>query len=607
MGHRSVTSTRRRLGGTAIGVGGAAFAVIQILQQTVGAFDPRPVVSLLLAVTIGLGGLALQRARHRAARSGVLRRLMRVWPLRRIGDTDPLALGVFPPPDAVRGSGLGPYVARGADAAVREAIGAGGLVVLVGPDRAGKSRTACEMARSVAGGRMAVVPVGGAALAALVDDPSFTPPADAVWWLDDLERFEAHLDGPQLATLLDGRTVVTTVRPQAWEALLRGSGDAGERGRRLAAAARVVVLPSAASAAEAERARELYPDALDLSGGLGATLGALPAPSSTVAPALDGEREPEPAADRVLVLGLGATAASALVLAVAVLTGGWAEAVAPPVSAQLAKIRQAAQRAGDATTSSAVQDLHGVRSHVFVLAPSDGSRNPELRIYDEEDGWLRLRFRFRPGYREAPEGTTLAADYRNGAELYGLQRPGVLDVDRDGHSELLATYETFLPEGMFPAALLAIKVPVVVAWDDSAQRYAISPALPAVQPHFAGELAPFFAGPYALADPQAGITLRAGAASELLADPAIRVRGSQSLLAARAIDGSSPRRLAVTTYAMGVVRGRVESTLGCTSQAGVVRIVRTGRRSLQRVLRDVAPGFARDVIGGSDDRGRSCV
>ena len=166
---------------------------------------------------------------------------------------------------------------------------------------------------------------------------------------------------------------------------------------------------------------------------------------------------------------------------------------------------------------------------------------------------------------------------------------------------------TYLPEGMVRKAIQTIKVPVVVAWDDRAQRYAIAPAIPAVQPRIAGTLAGFFAGPYALADPRTGVRLRAGAASEVRVDPAIRIRGSQSLIVARAIDGRGPARLAVTTYAMGLSRGRVDSTLGCTARTAIVRTVRTRGRSSQRVLRDVAPRFARDVIGGSDDRGRSCT
>lgn len=560
-------------------MGGVVFALIQILQQTVGAFDPRPVVSLLVAVTVGLAGLALQRGRHVAARSGVLRGLLHVWPLRRIADVDPLTLGVFPPADAGRGSSLGPYVARDADDAVREALGEGGLVVLVGPERAGKSRTACEVARDSFGDRPAVVPASGTALAALLDDPSFTPPRDALWWLDDLERFAPHLNAPELAVLLDGRTVVTTVRPQAWEELLRGSGDVGERGRRLAAAARVIALPAALSAAEADRARELYSDSLDLTRGLAAALGAAPAPATPEAPAPTvREREREATGDRVFVLGLGATAASALVLALVVNTGGWAKPVAPPVSAQLDAIRQAAEREGSATVFASVEDLHGVSSHVFVLAPRDGTPTAELRIYDEDDGWLRLRFSFRPRTRGGDGGYAVVPpeDLQGGDWDYDLGRPRTVDIDGDGNSELVATYQLTVADE-------PIKVPVVIAWDDYAQRYAISAALPALQPPIPGWLGAYFVGAYTLADARTGTRLRAGAVSEF------RIVRDQRLIAARAIQGRGPARLAVTVYVLRLSRGRVTPVLSCTGRENeTVRIVATGHRSAQRVLAAVA-------------------
>jgi hypothetical protein len=602
--HSAVTSTRRRLGGTAVGVGGVAFALIQILQQTVGAFDPRPVVSLLVAVTIGLAGLVLQRARHRAARSGVLRARLRVWPLPRIGDVDPLALGVFPPADAVRGSSLGPYVARDADDAVRSALDEGGLVVLVGPDRAGKSRTAYEVARDSYSDHVAVVPVGGAALAALLDDASFTPATDALWWLDDLERFAEHLDSPELALLLDGRIVVMTVRPQAWEELLRASGDAGERGRRLAAVARVIVIPAAASVEEAERARELYPEPLNLTGGLGAALGAMPAPSKprALTPASPiGEHERHLAGDRSFVLGMGATAASVIALALVLNAGGWAKRTPPPVSNQLDTIRQRAEREGSVTVFSGVEDLHGVRSHVFVLAPKTGSR--ELRIYDEDGGWLRLRLKFRPQTRSNGEsGRGVGVCYcseppevlQRGDWDYNLRRPLALDIDKDGDSELLATYELVL--GISP-----IVIPLVVAWDDHEQRYAISPVLEENKV-IPGQLGPYFSGDYTLADarayPRPYPRLRAGAASQIRPSN-IRIFDNQSLIVARAIDLSGPERLAIGVYDLTLDDGRVSARV-CGDQ----HIVPTGRRSAKRVLRDVATKFAREV---ADSPGLVCT
>ncbi len=607
MRHGSVTSTRRRLGGAALGLGGVAFAVIQILEQTIGAFDPRPIVAGLIAVTIGFAGLALERGRHVAATSRVLRGLLRVWPLRRVGDTDPLALGVFPPADAARGAALGPYVARDADPAVREALLAGGLVVVVGPDRAGKSRTAAEVARAGLGDRFVVLPVSGGALAALLADPSFTPPPDAVWWLDDLERFSGQLDASELDVLLDGRRVLATVRPQAWAQLLRASGDDGERGRRLAAAARVITVPAAASPAEAQRAREIHPD-LDLGAAavLGEALAARcgPAPAAPAPGAPDpGRRELEPGRDRALILGLAATVASAVVLGLVIRIGGWAVEPPPPISAQLDAIRQAAQRAGDLVLLAREVALHGTdaRSHLFVLTPRE-TGSGELRIYDERGGLLRLGLGFRPKTRGGGGSFAIAPpqELRRGDWDYSVAPPVEADLDGDGRSELVATYGLTTSNG-------PIAVPVVVGWDDESQRYAISPLLPGDQPVRAGvppgaAVDPYFTGAYVLTDPRTGARLRAGAAV------AYRVVAGGRVVVARTVDAPGAPRLAITVYAISMSRGRAAATLACGGgEDGIVRLVARGRRSADQVLDQVGSRFAREAVGGAPPDGSSCV
>jgi hypothetical protein len=52
-----------QLGTPSLALDGAAFALIQILQASVGQFNPRPVVSVLLAVCIAMAGWTLGRAR----------------------------------------------------------------------------------------------------------------------------------------------------------------------------------------------------------------------------------------------------------------------------------------------------------------------------------------------------------------------------------------------------------------------------------------------------------------------------------------------------------------------------------------------------------------
>ena len=607
MRHGSVTSTRRRLGGAALGLGGVAFAVIQILEQTIGAFDPRPIVAGLIAVTIGFAGLALERGRHVAATSRVLRGLLRVWPLRRVGDTDPLALGVFPPADAARGAALGPYVARDADPAVREALLAGGLVVVVGPDRAGKSRTAAEVARAGLGDRFVVLPVSGGALAALLADPSFTPPPDAVWWLDDLERFSGQLDASELDVLLDGRRVLATVRPQAWAQLLRASGDDGERGRRLAAAARVITVPAAASPAEAQRAREIHPD-LDL--GAAAVLGEALAAHSAPAPAAPAPGTPGGSRARARTHARpGADPRARRDGRV----GGRARARHPH--------RRLGRRAAPADQRPARRDPPGRPArgrHRPARARGRAARDRRALAPvrpDAEGDRLRraadLRRARRPAAtrpRLSPEDAGRRRELRDrpaagaAARRLGLLRrpPVEADLDGDGRSELVATYGLTTSNG-------PIAVPVVVGWDDESQRYAISPLLPGDQPVRAGvppgaAVDPYFTGAYVLTDPRTGARLRAGAAV------AYRVVAGGRVVVARTVDAPGAPRLAITVYAISMSRGRAAATLACGGgEDGIVRLVARGRRGADQVLDQVGSRFAREAVGGAPPDGSSCV
>lgn len=269
-----MTSQRARVGATVLGAAGVAFGVIQLLQGTVSAFDPRPVVSLALAVAVGIVGVTLERLRHTIGRRRVLSGALHAWSLLSVSDADPLALGIFPARTATHCAQGAPYVARDADESVQKAARNGGIVVVYGPPRAGKSRTAYEAARVVLPDRPVVIPDGGAALRRAVQDASFVPPDGAVWWLDDLERFMQQLEGTVVEALVDRRwTVVTTVREDAWRELLRAAGDSGDRGRRLLAAATTIHLPSQLSARECEAAGELYPG-IDVSDGIGEALAA---------------------------------------------------------------------------------------------------------------------------------------------------------------------------------------------------------------------------------------------------------------------------------------------------------------------------------------------
>jgi hypothetical protein len=74
--------------------------VLRVLQQVVGAFDPRPSVSALIALTAATATFAPDRLRQGRQsvqrRHGRLDAALRFWPLRRLGEVDRPRLGVFP-------------------------------------------------------------------------------------------------------------------------------------------------------------------------------------------------------------------------------------------------------------------------------------------------------------------------------------------------------------------------------------------------------------------------------------------------------------------------------------------------------------------------------
>ena len=174
--HRMEGGGRARLGAAAIGLGGLAFGVIQVLQGSVNAFNPRPVVAVLCAVAVGLAGLSAERLRSVSAHNRDLRDALAAWPPPRLRDADLLLLGVFPRAPTGNGAApYGPYVPRDADASLREALSRGGLTVVVGPERAGKSRSAAESARALWPDRAVVIPADGGGLRALIDDHAVVP------------------------------------------------------------------------------------------------------------------------------------------------------------------------------------------------------------------------------------------------------------------------------------------------------------------------------------------------------------------------------------------------------------------------------------------------
>jgi hypothetical protein len=106
-------------------------------------------------------------AERRAARERRCRSLLALWPLPAIEEADPFAIGVFYSrrAEGYRGGRLRPpYVARALDAELAELLDAQPLILVKGQSRAGKSRTAYEVAaRELAAWRL-LVPNDRAAL-----------------------------------------------------------------------------------------------------------------------------------------------------------------------------------------------------------------------------------------------------------------------------------------------------------------------------------------------------------------------------------------------------------------------------------------------------------
>src|SRR5215210_1747964 len=120
-GRRASEGTRTGLAGFV--VGGGVLAGLQVLQQVLGAFEPREVVTVLIAVAVALATTAAAKWRARAQRDARLEHELRAWPLPLLKEVDPLLLGVWP--ERAEG-GVAPYVERELDGRLRAALNTSG-------------------------------------------------------------------------------------------------------------------------------------------------------------------------------------------------------------------------------------------------------------------------------------------------------------------------------------------------------------------------------------------------------------------------------------------------------------------------------------------------
>jgi hypothetical protein len=263
----SSTASRRQDGLQLATILAVAVAVITPAQAL---FDDRLDEGLALIVgaaglAVGLASQALQalerRRRAKTAREAALAQLLARWPLPAAREVDPYELGVDPPRDPAEDL---PYIARDADAELRESLRAAPFVLVTGPRLAGKTRTAYEALVAELPDARVIAPRSAAAFArllALEEPPELRDVS--VLWLDGLDDFlrEGGLDGRVLddaAGLRPRMTIVATLSDDERAALLREGGDVARRTRMVLANATAVALPGALSTAEHMRAAELY-------------------------------------------------------------------------------------------------------------------------------------------------------------------------------------------------------------------------------------------------------------------------------------------------------------------------------------------------------------
>jgi hypothetical protein len=442
---------------------GVTVVALQVLQQVVGAYDPRRILGVVITVTFAAATFALDRLRQRRQAAGDRQARLSAalchWPLPKVAELDRRRLGVFPAGPA----GDEAYVPRACDTTLRDAVKPGRFLIVAGPPRAGASRTALAALPADA---FVIVPRDAAGLRELADiDPPAGAHVNTVLWLDGLERYEPALSDGVLDRLLgvpEPPAIVATMRADGYDALL---GSADPAARAVAARARVFALPRDLDATEAPAAARAYPDA-DLARGIGRALAAggrddldpvpppLPPPSSAPAD-VPGHRQ-----DGLLV-GSGALAVGGVALVALVsLTAGFSE---PTLGERIDRIVSDATGLNRTATMNSAADFHGTGddSRVFAfhdtrVAAGGGAPRPpvsdELRIYDRSgDNGLRERLRFRP---------------REPGWVFSFRYLG--DIDGDGDAELIGGYGD-------PRDASQAQIPFMIDWGGG--RYRITPLL----------------------------------------------------------------------------------------------------------------------------------
>jgi tetratricopeptide (TPR) repeat protein len=252
-------------------------------------------LTLTLAITLALLTAVLQfrelletQRRARKDREGYRKQVREAlasgfWPPPRVRDVDPFdaEFGVFASDIADRyrpANERPPYVKRDVDAQLDQALASMQLIVVAGPARAGKSRTAFEALSRALGDSQVIVPAsplgaGGASgplnFLASADPPLELGGSQPVLWLDEVDRYLEQGDLNlrilrQLQTTYPGLLAIATIRDRRLREL-EASGAIGHDLRVLLdhPSSVRIDLESDLTDHEQVRAMAVYPDIAD--------------------------------------------------------------------------------------------------------------------------------------------------------------------------------------------------------------------------------------------------------------------------------------------------------------------------------------------------------
>ena len=359
---------------------------------------------------------------------------------------------------------------------LKAAISPSAPVLLVGPARAGKSRTALEAARRAWGRASMIAPRNGEALTSLLTlDPklAFGRRPKRVLWLDGLSRYIKALDPGVLDELANaGVAVVATARDATWRRLLASEGEDGEAAKALADRARVFRLPlELDDDDELETAIEHF-GKRDYSKGLGPALASqgleasLPATSASPTTQPDGveapvEHQRPPFYRRVDPVLAGLLAGFGLCFVAVgyyIATDSFKAPVPPTLEEQVEEAKTAGALGPRHIIDAKRGDFHGsgTQSYFFAFSDDTGAtppkraRSDEIQVWDVRAGKLTQVFSFEPRLLGEEQA------------LYQFRDLG--DIDGDGADELVGGYGTEAIRG-------ELLVPFAVDWDSDTKSY----------------------------------------------------------------------------------------------------------------------------------------